>query len=476
VGGPDDVGASRVDVDVETGPPVSEVHAHPRILSHRVEVPLDVGTEATVAGRSRTASSRLPARGFTVVAMTTRNRSLTLTLTTGLVALVTAGGSITAAVPAVASGQPAEAATSHNGPKPVATCPPDGRALGFSDALDKKTALGAQVGGLSALTYDKRRHAYAAIEDHSGSDPTRMWFFRDPKDPTVTATLLLSKADRTPYTGDDFDAEGLAILPNGDYLVSSEVEPSIHVFSRSGREKSQLPVPARFGVAPVGQATANATLEGLSLSPDGSRIYAAMEGTLFGDVSASGDATYRRILVYSRTHAGGYTLAKQIGYRMGDGMRISEVATYGHGGLLVLEAAYDPAIGNTIRLVAVPNARTAADVSRVTDLGDTPANVAASALVSDATKCPDLGATAKETQANPLMDNYEAMAVRTGPGGKPGKHAGKHHGKPGKQHGKKHGGGDAKRLGATVLLLSDDNFGDGQTTRLLRLKVALPKR
>ena len=408
--------------------------------------------------------------------MTTRNRSLTLTLTTGLVALVTAGGSITAAVPAVASGQPAEAATSHNGPKPVATCPPDGRALGFSDALDKKTALGAQVGGLSALTYDKRRHAYAAIEDHSGSDPTRMWFFRDPKDPTVTATLLLSKTDGTPYTGDDVDAEGLAILPTGDYLVSSEVEPSIHVFSRSGREKSQLPVPARFGVAPVGQATANATLEGLSLSPDGSRIYAAMEGTLFGDVSASGDATYRRILVYSRTHAGGYTLAKQIGYRVGDGMRISEVATYGHGGLLVLEAAYDPAIGNTIRLVAVPNARTAADVSRVTDLGDTPANVAASALVSDATKCPDLGATAKETQANPLMDNYEAMAVRTGPGGKPGKHAGKHHGKPGKQHGKKHGGGDAKRLGATVLLLSDDNFGDGQTTRLLRLKVALPKR
>jgi len=63
-----------------------------------------------------------------------------------------------------------------------------------------------------------------------------------------------------------------------------------------------------------------------------------------------------------------------------------------------------------------------------------------------------------------------------GRGGKPGKHAGKHHGKPGKQHGKKHGGGDAKRLGATVLLLSDDNFGDGQTTRLLRLKVALPKR
>jgi len=401
--------------------------------------------------------------------MTTRSRSLALTLATGLIALATAGGSLTAAAPAVASGRPAAATPSHSRHQPVATCPPDGRALGFSDALDKKVALGAEVGGLSALAYDKRRHAYAAIEDHSASDPTRMWFFRDPKDPAVTGTLLLSKADGTPYTGDDFDAEGLAVLPNGDYLVSSEVEPSIHVFSRAGREKSQLTVPTRFGVAPAGEATANATLEGLSLSPDGSRIYAAMEGTLSGDVASSGAATYRRILVYSRTHAGAYKLTKQIGYRVGDGMRISEVASYGRDGLLILEAAFDPAFGNTIRLVAVPKASQAADVTRVADLGDTPAKVAKSTLVSDVTKCPDLGATAKETQANPLMDNYEAMSLRTGPSGR---HGGKHGGHALANH----HGGHAKRIGATVLLLSDDNFGDGQTTRLLRLKVARPTR
>jgi hypothetical protein len=391
--------------------------------------------------------------------MTTRARSFTLTLTAGLTALVTAG-SLTAAAPAVAAAHPTVSALSHSGPSPVATCPPSGGALGFSDALDKKTALGAEVGGLSALTYDKRRHAYAAIEDHSGSDPTRMWFFRDPKNPSVTATLLLTRSDGTAYTGDDFDAEGLAILPNGDYLVSSEVEPSIHVFSRSGREKSTLPVPARFGVTPGGEATSNATLEGLSISADGARVYAAMEGTLSGDVSSNGDETYRRILVYTRAHSGGYQLDKQIGYRVGDGMRISEVAAYGTSGLLVLEAAYDPAIGNTIRLVAIPDARAAADVSRVADLGDTPAKVAHSTLVSDVTKCPDLGATAKETQANPLMDNYEAMAITTSPDGR-------HHGRHGRH---------AKSISATVLLLSDDNFGDGQTTRLLRLKVALPNR
>jgi hypothetical protein len=341
-------------------------------------------------------------------------------------------------------------------------CPPSGRALGFSDALDKLTALGAEVGGLSALTYDKRRSAYAAIEDHSGSDATRMWFFRDPKHPAVTGTLLLTKSDGTPYTGDDFDAEGLAILPNGDYVVSSEVEPSIHVFSREGREKSTLPVPARFGVAPAGEATPNATLEGLSVSHDGKQIYAAMEGTLSGDISASGDATYRRVLVYTRHSGGAYVLSKQIGYRVGDGMRISEVSTYGRNGLLVLEAAFDPAIGNTIRLVAVPNARQAADVSKVADLGDKPAKVAHSTLVADVTKCPDLGATSKETQANPLMDNYEAMAVSTST--RRDRHRHRSHARCGDRH-----------IDARVLLLSDDNFGDGQTTRLLRLSVKLPR-
>ena len=339
----------------------------------------------------------------------------------------------------------------------TADCTPSGRAVGFSDALDKKTAFGATVGGLSALTRDKRRSAYAAIEDHSGNDPTRMWFFRHPKDPTPTGTLLLTEKDGTPYTGDGFDAEGLAVLPNGTYLVTSEDEPSIHVFTRKGREVTQLPVPKRFEVAPAGEATANATLEGLSVSRDGSRVYAAMEGTLSGDVAADGTATARRILVYDRDpHAtGGYRLSKQIGYQVGTGMRISEVATYGRNGLLVLEAAYDPAIGNTIRLVAIPDARHAVDVSRVANLGAQPWKAATSRLVADVTTCPDLGATSKETQANPLMDNYEAMALTSS-----------------RAH---RGHRIHSNLAARVLLLSDDNFGAGQTTRLLRIAVRLPR-
>jgi hypothetical protein len=357
----------------------------------------------------------------------------------------------TAQQPGVVAGASQRAATDVS-----ATCPPRAWALGFSDALDKQEVQGAEVGGLSALARDVRRHAWAAIEDHSGDQPTRMWFLRDvagPGDPTVSGTLLLRHADGTPYDGSNFDAEGLAVLPTGQYVVSSEVEPSIHIFGRDGVEVGQLPVPDRFRVAPAGQASDNATLEGLSVSRDGSRIYAAMEGTLSGDVSRSGDDTYRRILVYVRG-ADGYHLAKQVGYQLDPGMRISEVSSYGRDSLLVMEAAWNPTDGNTIRLYAAPDLGAAADVSDVADLGDAPELVAPKQEVADVTSCPDLGAKAKEAQTNPLMDNYEAMAI-THLSGHPDLRRGR---------------GPLSE----VVLLSDDNFNEAQTTRVLRLAAHLP--
>jgi len=380
----------------------------------------------------------------------------------GVAMLIAVPGAAQAS-PAGHGASPQWAGASHE--HSTATCPPHAVALGYSDALDKLEVDGAEVGGLSGMVYDVRRHAYAAIEDHSGDQVSRMWFFTDPADPHITGTLTLSAADGTPYSAANFDAEGLAILPNGDYLVSSEAEPSIHVFGRDGVERYQLPVPARFDVAPAGQATDNATLEGLTLSLDGRFIYASMEGTLSGDISSAGADTYRRILVYQRGRDG-YQLAGQIGYRVDPGMRISEAQAYGRDGLLVMEAAWDSVHGNTIRLYAVPNVSRARDVSAVTDLGDHPQSVVRKTLVADVTQCPDLGATAKEAQANPLMDNFEAMAIVSG-----------HRGvRPHARTTWSHGGWHRPVLDSEVLLLSDDNFGDTQTTRLLRLAAPLPGR
>lgn len=340
-------------------------------------------------------------------------------------------------------------------PPGAGPCPPNAVALGFSDGLDKAVVEGVTVGGLSDIAWDKRRHAYASTVDNHGTDPSRIWFWSDTAPAHVVGEpLVLEAPDGTPYTGITADDEGLAILPNGDYLVSSETEPSIRIFGRDGVQRAELRVPDRFRVAPAGEATANATLEGLTITPDGRRVVAAMEGALSGDVGADGTATYRRFLVYDRSHSG-WRLARQVAYQVQPGTRIAEVQAYGRDGLLVLEAAFDPAVGNTIELYAVRTAH-ARDVTDVPDLADAPSrDVMRKALVADVTACPDLGATSKETQTNPLMDNYEGMTV--GPLGRP--HSRGHH---------------RGRSAYRVILISDDNFSATQTTRVLDLAAALP--
>ena len=69
-----------------------------------------------------------------------------------------------------------------------------------------------------------------------------------------------------------------------------------------------------------------------------------------------------------------------------------------------------------------------------------------SVYLADIADCPSLGATAKQPQPNPLLDNIEGMAI-TGrePGGR-----------------------------LKVLLVSDDNQNQVQTTRFYSLRVRLP--
>jgi hypothetical protein len=329
-------------------------------------------------------------------------------------------------------------------------CPPSALALGFSDSLDKLVYNGVELGGLSSLAYDPRSQAWVSAVDNHSTDPARIWFFRDLAHPAVVRDpLVLKQPDGTPYNGLTSDDEGLAVLPDGDYLVSSETEPSIRIYGRDGVQKAALPIPARFavtGATPEGQATNNATLEGLTITPNGKEVIAAMEGALSGDVSASGDATLHRFLVYNVDKHGQWKLAKQIAYRTGTGMRVPEVAAYTDNSFLVEEAAFSTTAGNSVNLYAVTGLGKAEDVSAVDNLSTaSPHVVVKKQLVADLVRCPSLGATAKETQTNPLLDNFEGMAV-TG-----------------------------KALGLTgVSLISDDNFSATQTTRVLNLLARLP--
>jgi hypothetical protein len=122
------------------------------------------------------------------------------------------------------------------------------------------------------------------------------------------------------------------------------------------------------------------------------------------------------------------------------GLGVPEVAAVPGGRLLVLERGFTTGVGNTVRLY-LADPRRAADVRAVDRLNGTEAMP--KALLADLVTCPSLGAPARQPQPNPLLDNIEGMAV-TG-----------------------RGSGGA----LTVLLVSDDNQSDAQTTRFYRLRV-----
>jgi hypothetical protein len=327
-------------------------------------------------------------------------------------------------------------------------CPPGALALGFSDALDKQVVNGVTVGGLSSLAFDRRSGRWLSTVDNHDDDPARIWRFTDPTAPVVVGDpIVLRRPDGIPYDGNTADDEGLAVLPNGDYLVSSETEPSIRVFGRDGVRKAQLPVPARFavsGTVPGGEASANATLEGLTVAPSGRQVFAAMEGALSGD----GDATLHRFLVYDADRHGRWHLTRQLAYHTEPGHRLPEIAAYRDGALLVEEAAFSTVTGNSIELYAVTGTDRARDVTRVPDLSAAPArDIVHKRLVADLVACPTLGTTGKQPQANPLLDNIEGMAASpTGRRGGP----------------------------SVVNLVTDDNFGTRQTTRIVTLLARLP--
>ncbi len=368
-----------------------------------------------------------------------------ITLTAGLAASLLLAG-LASAAPVTAQTAPA-AQTAHPATHPSRLCAPNALALSYSDALDKLVYHGTELGGLSSMAYDRRSGAWVSAVDNHASDPSRIWFYRNLADPSVVrAPLVLKRPDGTAYDGTTADNEGLAVLPDGDYLVSSETEPSIRIFGRDGVQKAELPVPARFAVSPAGQATSNATLEGLTITPSGKRIVAAMEGALSGDVSATGDATAHRFLVYDVDRHGNWKLTKQLGYRTDPGMRVPEVAAYNDNSLVVEEASFAVATGNAVTLYAVTGLNRAADVSTVGNLSQVPAKAVTKSLVADLLRCPDLGAPAKETQTNPLLDNFEGMALTTP---------------------------DVFGF-AWLSLISNDNFSAAQTTRILNLAVRLP--
>lgn len=355
-------------------------------------------------------------------------RSLVASLTAGLAAATT----LAAAGPVHADSPRGHA------------CSPSVSIEAYSDALDRTTYDGTFVGNLSGLALD-RDGSLLAVSDRSSL------FTLDRRTLRPRGVVPLATE-----TGAALDSEALAVDRDGTRLIASETEPSVRRYDRAGRLRGTLPVPAALRVAPDGRAVANQTFEGLALLPGGRTLLASMEGSLAGDA-----AGVVRLQTWRRHGgAGDFRLAAQYGYRADTGLGVVEVAGLAAGRLLVLERGFTAGVGNTVRLYA-------ADPRRATDTSGTDVltgrdgdgvRLVGKTLLADLVDCPTLGATARQPQPNPLLDNIEGMTV-TGqrrPGG-PG---------PGPGPGPVPGPG---RL--DVLLVSDDNQNAVQTTRLYFLRV-----
>ena len=334
----------------------------------------------------------------------------------------------------------------------TSACAPGVDLYGFSDALDKQTYNGTRVGGLSALTYDRRRDVYYGLVDN-GPDTTseaRFYTLRLPTkgdatgEPQILDVTTLRDASGQPFTASDFDGEGLTLTHNGDLLVSSETEPSIRRFSIDGKLLEELPVPQPFWVAPAGEATRNQTFESLSLSPNNRSLFTAVEGPLGPDGRTADGSGRIRILRYEDRGAGGFVPAQEFYYLADPGLGVVDIVALSEKELLVMERGFQAGVGNTIRIYRV-SLDGATDISGVNSLTSSNVEPLQKELLVDLASCPPSGATAAPgaVQAKPLLDNFEAIAL--GPVLPDGRQS--------------------------LVLVSDDNFSSGQTTRVIVLAV-----
>jgi len=317
-------------------------------------------------------------------------------------------------------------------PASGATCGNGVDLLGFSDALDGARFADTAVGGLSALAYDATSGSYRSVVDNDGEAPARVY--------TLAIPLTDAGLGTPAVTGITSDNEGLVLLPSGELLVASETEPSIRRFGPDGALHGELPVPARFLVAPRGEATNNLTFESLALAPDGATLYTATEGPLRADGFTADLRGRLRLLRYGRAAGGDFAPDAQFFYLAEPGQGVADLVASNDTELLVLERGSIPGRGNTARIFRVSTVG-ATDVTDRASLATPEATPLAKTLLVDLAARPPGAARAPAQQPTPLLDNFEGLAL--GPRL-----------------------ADDRR---TLLLISDNNFGRDQVTRIVAL-------
>jgi len=314
--------------------------------------------------------------------------------------------------------------------------------------------LSTVIAEISGAWYDPEQRQLLAVIDRRDQSAIITMDLR--VEPEVTLTPVRASRVERALAQRTMDLEGIAPSADGRVFISSEGEagnpdapsPGVFEYTRSGAFVRTLPVPAAY----LGLRS-NQGFEGLTVGPDGRRVFAAAEGSLRqdGPAATTGHGALTRILSLDPT---GKSRAREYAYRtepvpmLADDVDVDgdngvpEVLALGPADLLVLERAYveEKATGgraaNAVRIYHV-HLDAAAEVSGRWSLDDgAPVEPLTKTLVLDlATLTPHLPARL----AN--LENFEAMTF--GPSL-----------------------ADGRR---TLLLLSDNNCNDRQVTALVVL-------
>jgi hypothetical protein len=258
---------------------------------------------------------------------------------------------------------------------------------------------------LSATAFDPATRTLYALQD---SRPSIVPLIASETFDAFTVGAPLALTGRTTAT---WDGEGLVRDASGFVAVTVETGPTVERFDFQGKRTTGITFPSRF----ASQAVGNKGLESLTLSPSGRFLFTANESALTTDGVAATKSKGTTVRILRRELATGTDVENAYrtetlgaGSAPGD-MGVSELAALSDDALLVLERGFQAGFGNTVRIFRV-DFGTAASVQDTTSLSDaTP--VLSKTLVVDLASLPAGGAAPPAKQPNPILDNYESLAL-----------------------------------------------------------------
>lgn len=193
---------------------------------------------------------------------------------------------------------------------------------GLKDKLSDGTPHD-RLGSLgSGIAYTGKGNTFVLVPDRGPKDGTTSYRCRfqtmqivlkgKSLEATLDATTLLTDEKGQSFVGFQgalgkdgaaplrLDPEGVRVGPQGTLYISDEYGPFLYEFDMKGRRLASLPVPARFQVAnpaadPKQELATNKSgrvpnrgMEGLAITPDGSKLVGIMQSPLIQDGGRKG--------------------------------------------------------------------------------------------------------------------------------------------------------------------------------------------